>query len=68
VELQDEFGEALTFAQESGWLHQLSNDNFGILPGRFSRLPQVRALFYPSPALEWLSGREAAEPRTLSIV
>ena len=50
------FAPALTYAVEHGWLRREGNV-FGIVPGAFRFLPQIRSLFYSAAASSWLEER-----------
>ena len=57
------FGPALSYAMEQGWLRR-EGSVFGIVPGAFRFLPQIRSLFYSAAATAWVEerARESALP------
>jgi oxygen-independent coproporphyrinogen-3 oxidase len=62
-DLTARFGPALSYAVDQGWLRR-AGSGFGIVPGAFAFMPQVRSLFYSAAAVEWIEQRvgEAARP------
>jgi oxygen-independent coproporphyrinogen-3 oxidase len=62
-DLTTQFGLALDFAVERRWLCRREN-GFGVVPGAFRFMPQIRSLFYSPAAMAWLEERtgESALP------
>jgi oxygen-independent coproporphyrinogen-3 oxidase len=50
------FGPALSHAVDQGWLRR-TGSGFGIVPGAFRFLPQIRSLFYSPAAIAWIEER-----------
>src|SRR5262249_4407320 len=55
-DLTARFGPALGYAVDQGWLRRAGR-GFGIMPGTFAFMPQVRSLFYSVAAVDWIEQR-----------
>jgi len=53
VTLDAAYPEALEFALTQGWIED-RGALFGVRPGRFDVMPQIRSLFYSSEAVSWV--------------
>lgn len=62
VALSKTHGAELEFAQERGWLQRRADGCYGLTPGHFSALPQVRSLLYSTSALSWMDDQVRAAP------
>lgn len=51
--LEETYGPQLAYGVRRGWLAEIP-DGYGVAPGRFGHMPEIRALFYTAPAIEWL--------------
>jgi oxygen-independent coproporphyrinogen-3 oxidase len=56
------FGPALTYAVERDWLRR-DQSGFGIVPGAFRFMPQIRSLFYSVAATAWVEERAGQADR-----
>jgi oxygen-independent coproporphyrinogen III oxidase len=61
IPLETVYGPALAFGVSQGWL-QRKGKVYGVAPGQFRNMPQIRALFYPDEAAGWLRGAAYAPP------
>ncbi len=59
------FGPALIYAVERDWLRR-DRSGFGIVPGAFRFMPQIRSLFYSVAATAWVEERAAEASRAVS--
>ena len=60
VGLETIYGPALDLAVARGWLRKIPG-GYGVAPGFFSHMPQIRALFYTAGAIEYVEQFVAAE-------
>lgn len=53
VTLQDVYAREIEYGQERGWLRRIEG-GYGVSPGHFRHMPQIRSLFYTEDAITWL--------------
>jgi len=58
-DVETRFHSGLEFACQEGWLERRDDAVYGIRPGSFRHMPEIRSLFYSPAALRWV----AALPR-----
>ncbi|MDE1151632.1 MAG: coproporphyrinogen-III oxidase family protein [Micavibrio sp.] len=53
----DVYADAIKTALAKGWMHRIDT-GYGVTPGYFSHMPQIRALFYTTDAITWVADGE----------
>jgi oxygen-independent coproporphyrinogen III oxidase len=66
-ELDDSFADSLSLAIERGWLIKTST-GYGIAPGNFCNMPQIRSLFYSQRAIDWLESQKQSPPNGAKLI
>lgn len=61
IPLETAVGPQLELALRRGWLEP-QGGVYGVRPGRFHALPQIRALFYSAAAVAWVAARGSLVP------
>lgn len=60
--LDDVYAAELEYGQEQGWLRRIEG-GYGVTPGHFLHMPQIRSLFYTDDAIAWLLEGDYGEAR-----
>jgi|GEM_PF-285554 len=59
VDIETAYPQSLSYAQAQGWM-QKTGDIYGVVPGHFKHMPEIRSLFYSEQASDWLASLKGA--------